>query len=267
MAKGKKGQEPVVEKTKKEILIGEIDNLIVQCNESKEYSEYKRVKKLENDIAEKVGEYTNEVRLDAYEGFKKTDDPMRAAIETYLLKTVKVSDKKQKEGGSKMVREDTMKQIDLYDLHKFIPGGIGVNKDWDLYVQNLNKHLTDRRAKELGLDIDVNSNYRMSDEARKLDCFYTDDGKEFDIVAANACLKKNMQLVVDAMIGEGYEVPDERMSYLLGVYSKKDSKEICTLTCASHAKLRQYMMDVCYLLITGKKPGFKYKRITGDETK
>lgn len=260
MAKSRKVQEQKVEKTKKETILGEIDELIVQYNESKEYSEYKRVKKLTDSIAEKVKEYTNEVRLDAYEAFKKADDPMRAAIETYWLQTVKVSDKKQKEGGSKMVREDTTKMIDLYDLHKFIMGGIGVNKKWDLFVQNLNEHMTKRRNKELGLNINIDGDYKISDEARKIDCFITDDGEGFDVVKANEYLKHNMQLVVDAMIGEGHPVPNEKVNYLLGIYSQKDSKEKCTLKCATHAKLRQYMTDVCYLLLTGEEPGLKYKK-------
>lgn len=236
---------------KKRAIRDEAAELVSKWNESAEYAEYKTMAKLEEEIAQKVTEYTELAWDETVLELKQTEKPMVEAAKRLTFETIKVKPEKQEDGTPVMIMYGADKPIDVLALHKAIEGGIGEDKKWHSMIEKLNFLITCRRAIELGLNTDeINKSYAMSQQATKMDMFLT-GATTFDKNGADELLRKDMQLVVNAMIGDGYEVVNKMVSYLLMVYQKKNSKRALSIVCATHKHLRQYMLEVCNSCITG----------------
>ena len=88
----------------------------------------------------------------------------------------------------------------------------------------------------------------MSGKASKFDAFITPTS--FDRSAANDSIKSDIKMVLDAMLGEGYEVDDQSVSYLLSIHTKK-GKDPLSVVCANHRVMREHILNIAHHAITG----------------
>ena len=186
-----------------------------------------------------------------FEDCKASGDPMLAAVTTLSYVTIGVKD--EQKGDDKVpVRTivDKERQIDLFKLHKFC-GTIGADENWLHAAQKMNLLLTAQKAKDLGLDPKaVNDSYAMSEIAREFDM-----GKN---PTSKTNLLRTLQVVITAMLGEGYKATSHDVNFLMSVYSRKNRKAL-TVTCANHRYFRNYLAEICHRIVTGKTYELDYK--------
>ena len=254
------GECPQSLKEKKEFILNELNSLVNKYNEHAEFNEFEEMKKVDVKINDAVDEYIKASKQECFDELLKADKPLKAAAEKLRFNSLRVKDEKLEEGGTIRVVDSTVtKLIDPLELHKKAKEGIGENKKWFYFVERLNMILTARRAIELGLDPKtVNDSFAMNEESKKLEGFLVDE-TTLDLNEVVEHLLQNMQKVVEAMIGEGYDVKKEHVNYLLSIFAKKDSKKSLSVSCANHKYMRMYMLEVCNAVITNNKISMNYK--------
>lgn len=222
-------------------------------NEAVQGGKFDDVSKLDTEITDSVNEYTSIVRDMCFEDCAASDDPMMAAVTALSFMTIGVKDTKK--GDERIpVREviDKERQIDLLKLHKYVNGGIGHNKEWNVMIEKFNLLMTCQKAKDLGIDPKgINDSYAMSEIAKDYDL-----GKN---PASKTNLLKTLTTIVQAMVGEEYKPVSHDVNFLLSVYSRKSRKAL-TVTCANHKYLRGYVMEICHRIVTGKTYEVDYRR-------
>ena len=215
---------------------------------------------ISNAIDEALAEYSSYQKFLAFSRCAAAADPMIAAIDEFTYDVLKF--KEEVEDGKKFPIAKLIpatKPIDLLQLHKFIDGGIGHDKNWPYIVEALNSKLTARVGVALGLNPEqIMDSYAMSNIARDIEL-----GKN---PTSNTNLLKTMRSVVTAMVGEEYggKVTSHDVAYILECYSKKSRKAL-TLTVANHKTLRAIMADVCRAVTHGESYSIDYKKV--DPTK
>ena len=106
-------------------------------------------------------------------------------------------------------------------------------------------------ARDLGLDPQkVNDSYAMSEIARQFEM-----GKN---PTSKTNMLRTLQMVVTAMLGEGYKATSHDVNFLLSVYSRKNRKAL-VVSCANHRNFRAYIAEVCHRIVTGKEYELEYK--------
>lgn len=228
-----------------------VDNQVKAYNDANQNGRVEEAVKADKAMTDAINEYTATVRDMCFEECKATDDPMLTAVKTLSYITIAVKDEK-KDDDKVPVRTivDREKQIDLLKLDKFC-GGIGADPNWMHVAQKMNFLLTAQKARDLGLDPKkVNDSYAMSEIARQFEM-----GKN---PTSKTNLLKTLQVVVTAMVGDGYKATSHDVNFLLSVYSKKNRKAL-TVSCANHRNFRGYMMEVCHRIVTGKSYELEYK--------
>ena len=232
-------------------LKSEVGEIVKTYNDAIQNGRFEESTKADTAMTEKINEYTATVRDMCFEDCKATDDPMLAAVRTLSYVTIGVKD--EKKGDDKVpVRTvvDKERAIDLLKLDKYC-GGIGHDKEWMHVAQKMNFLLTCQKARDLGLDPQkVNDSYAMSEIARQFEM-----GKN---PTSKTNLLKTLQMVVTAMVGDGYKATSHDVNFLLSVYSKKNRKAL-TVSCANHRNFRGYVMEVCHRIVTGKSYELEYK--------
>ena len=232
-------------------LKSEVGEIVKTYNDAIQNGRFEESTKADTAMTEKINEYTATVRDMCFEDCKATDDPMLAAVRTLSYVTIGVKD--EQKGDDKVpvrVIVDKERQIDLLKLDKFC-GGIGADPNWMHVAQKMNFLLTAQKAKDLGLDpAKVNDSYAMSEIARQFEM-----GKN---PTSKTNLLKTLQMVVTAMVGDGYKATSHDVNFLLSVYSKKNRKAL-TVSCANHRNFRGYVMEVCHRIVTGKSYELEYK--------
>jgi hypothetical protein len=232
-------------------LRSEAEALVKEYNEAIQTGKYEVSAKADTAMTEKINEYTSIARDICFEDCKNTDDPMLTAVT--ILTYVTIKDKDEKKGDDKVpVRsiEDREKPIDLLKLGKYC-GGIGADKNWADIAQKMNFLLTAQKAVDLGIDPKVvNDSYAMSEIAREFDM-----GKN---PTSKTNLLRTLQMVVTAMLGDGYKATSHDVNFLMSVYSKKNKKAL-TVTCANHRYFRNYLAEVCHRIVTGKTYELDFK--------
>ena len=232
-------------------LKSEVGEIVKTYNDAIQNGRFEESTKADTAMTEKINEYTATVRDMCFEDCKATDDPMLAAVRTLSYVTIGVKD--EKKGDDKVpVRTvvDKERAIDLLKLDKYC-GGIGADPNWMHVAQKMNFLLTAQKAKDLGLDpAKVNDSYAMSEIARQFEM-----GKN---PTSKTNLLKTLQMVVTAMVGDGYKATSHDVNFLLSVYSKKNRKAL-TVSCANHRNFRGYVMEVCHRIVTGKSYELEYK--------
>ena len=232
-------------------LRSETDQLVKDYNEAMQTGKFEDATKADKAIIEKINEYTANVRDMCFEDCKASGDPMLAAVTTLSYVTIGVKD--EQKGDDKVpVRTivDKERQIDLFKLHKFC-GTIGADENWLHAAQKMNLLLTAQKAKDLGLDPKaVNDSYAMSEIAREFDM-----GKN---PTSKTNLLRTLQVVITAMLGEGYKPTSHDVNFLMSVYSRKNRKAL-TVTCANHRYFRNYLAEICHRIVTGKTYELDYK--------
>ena len=244
--------EEVAEQTPMEKLEGEIRTLIKEYNDSVEFAEFKRMKKLDKEMTEKVKEYTGMAEAACFAELKKADNVMLAAVKKMTFETLKIVDETNDDDSTTRTLVTAVKDIDPLRLHRKTDDGIGNDKNWWAMVERLNMLFTCEAATKLDLDPKtVRDNIAMSESAAKLTL--TEDEADTDEL-----LLKDIQSVVNAMLGEGYEVPTVALNYLRAVH-QKSGREAMSVVCSTHKGMRQYMMNVCHAAVTGKSFILSYK--------
>ena len=245
------------EKSDKQTALEGLQELVDEYNDDAELADFKHMKELKEKINEKIAEYNLASETECFAELLKAENPLKAAAEKLRYPAVRVPE----EDNKLVIDTDTTKLIDPMRLYRKVKGGIGVNKAWPYMVERLNKTLCARRLIELGIDPSVlKGTYAIRDEALKLEGFLSDeDPATFDLIAANEHLKKNMEMVVAAMVGE-YEVPTSLVNYVLSIYSKKKNSASLELIAANHRFMKQYMLEVCHACITGATVTMTYKK-------
>ena len=227
------------------------EELVKDYNEAMQTGKFEESTKADKAMTDLINEYTATVRDMCFEECKDTDDPMLTAVKTLSYVTIGVKD--EQKGDDKVpvrVIVDKERQIDLLKLDKFC-GGIGADPNWMHIAQKMNFLLTAQKAKDLGLDpAKVNDSYAMSEIARQFEM-----GKN---PTSKTNLLKTLQMVVTAMVGDGYKATSHDVNFLLSVYSKKNRKAL-TVSCANHRNFRGYVMEVCHRIVTGKSYELEYK--------
>ena len=228
-----------------------VDEQVKVFNDAVQNGRFEESTKADKAMTGTINEYTATVRDMCFEECKATDDPMLAAVRTLSYVTIGVKD--EQKGDDKVpvrVIVDKERQIDLLKLDKFC-GGIGADPNWMHVAQKMNFLLTAQKAKDLGLDpAKVNDSYAMSEIARQFEM-----GKN---PTSKTNLLKTLQMVVTAMVGDGYKATSHDVNFLLSVYSKKNRKAL-TVSCANHRNFRGYVMEVCHRIVTNKSYELEYK--------
>lgn len=231
-----------------------VEEKVKAYNEAMQDAKFDEASKLDTEMTEEVNEYTAIVRDMCFEDCAASDDPMIAAVTALSFMTIGTKDNKK--GDEKIpVREviEREKQIDLYKLHKFVNGGIGQNKDWVQMIEKFNLLMTCQKAKDLGIDpTAINDSYAMSEIAKGYDL-----GKN---PASKTNLLKTLTLIVQAMVGEEYKPVSHDVNFLLSVYSRKSRKAL-TVSCANHKYMRNYIMEICHRIVTGKVYEVDYRKV------
>lgn len=228
-----------------------VDEQVKVYNDAIQNGRFEESTKADAAMAEKINEYTATVRDMCFADCKATEDPMLTAIRTLSYVTIGVKD--EKKGDDKVpVRTvvDKERQIDLLKLDKYC-GGIGRDPNWMHAAQKMNFLLTAQKARDLGLDPKkVNDSYAMSEIARQFDM-----GKN---PTSKTNMLRTLQMVVAAMLGDGYKATSHDVNFLLSVYSKKNRKAL-VVSCANHRNFRGYIAEVCHRIVTGKSYELEYK--------
>lgn len=237
----------------------EVDTLVASYNEAYQAGKFEESVKLNKQTEDKVNEYTSIAREDCFEMCRVSDNPMMTAIKTLSFITIAVKD--EQKGDDKVpVRKviEKERQIDLYKLHQHcikagMKDGIGADSQWLYKAEQLNMLLTAQKAQDLGLDPKaVNDSFAMSNIAREIDL-----GKN---PTSKTNLLKTVQVVITAMIGDGYKATSHDVNFLMSAYSKKNRKAL-TITTANHKTLRGLMAEICHRIVTGKKYAVDYKAV------
>lgn len=232
-----------------------IIELVKKYNQAVEDGKYVDMKNIDDDISEAVKDYTAKAWQKKGWELLQSDDPMLEAAMDPTYETLKTHDQKV-EGSKQIIREvvEAEKPIDPLELSKMAPHGkkVGHDPKWASMIEKLNYLLTCRRSMELGLDPSkIADNYAMTLAAMELTCFAQSDSVDkFNKADADDLLRDDLQKVVDAMIGSGYDVSDREVMYLLMIYQKKNSKRSLSVTVANHKVLRQDMLEICHAVIT-----------------
>lgn len=231
-----------------------VEEKVKAYNEAMQDAKFDEASKLDIEMTEEVNEYTAIVRDMCFEDCAAAEDPMIAAVTALSFMTIGVKDNKK--GDEKIpVREviERERQIDLYKLHKYVNGGIGQNKDWVHMIEKFNLLMTCQKAKDLGIDpTAINDSYAMSEIAKGYDL-----GKN---PASKTNLLKTLTTIVQAMIGEEYKPVSHDVNFLLSVYSRKSRKAL-TVSCANHKYMRNYIMEICHRIVTGKVYEVDYRKV------
>ena len=228
-----------------------VEEQVKVFNDAVQNGRFEESTKADKAMADTINEYTATVRDMCFEECKATDDPMLAAVKTLSYVTIGVKD--EQKGDDKVpvrVIVDKERQIDLLKLDKFC-GGIGADPNWMHVAQKMNFLLTAQKAKDLGLDpAKVNDSYAMSEIARQFEM-----GKN---PTSKTNMLRTLQMVVTAMLGEGYKATSHDVNFLLSVYSRKNRKAL-VVSCANHRNFRAYIAEVCHRIVTGKEYELEYK--------
>lgn len=228
-----------------------VEEQVKTYNDAVQNGRFEESIKADKAMTDTINEYTATVRDMCFEECKSTDDPMLTAVRTLSYITIGVKD--EQKGDDKVpvrIIIDKEKAIDLLKLDKYC-GGIGHDKDWMHVAQKMNFLLTAQKAKDLGLDPKkVNDSYAMSEIARQFDM-----GKN---PTSKTNLLRTLQMVVTAMLGDGYKATSHDVNFLLSVYSKKNRKAL-VVSCANHRNFRGYIAEVCHRIVTDKSYELEYK--------
>ena len=228
-----------------------VEEQVKVFNDAVQNGRFEESTKADKAMTDTINEYTATVRDMCFEECKATDDPMLAAVKTLSYVTIGVKD--EKKGDDKVpVRTvvDKERAIDLLKLDKYC-GGIGHDKEWMHVAQKMNFLLTCQKARDLGLDPQkVNDSYAMSEIARQFEM-----GKN---PTSKTNMLRTLQMVVTAMLGDGYKATSHDVNFLLSVYSRKNRKAL-VVSCANHRSFRGYIAEVCHRIVTGKEYELEYK--------
>lgn len=254
-------------------LMEEITQKVASYNEAMQLGEFRTMKRLDDELRTAIKDYTSFAEKECFDALLEAKNPMVAAAVILAFPTVKIKDDKDADTGEvTRIITDVQKSIDPLRLHKRAKDGIGAVRNWSHMVELFNYALTARQSEQLGIPAaGIRDCYAMSKIARELECFKL-TGEGIDPTSDDA-LREDLQTLVDAMLGEGFELekkiikdangeekeiyPD--VNYLVTIYSKK-GRGALEVACANHKYLRLYILGICHKLVTGDGYTVTYKK-------
>ena len=228
-------------------LRAEVEGLVSSYNEAYQAGKFEDAMKASKAIEEKVNEYTSVARDDCFEACKNSPDPMLTAVTVLSFITIGVKD--EQKGDDKIpvrIIVEKERQIDLFKLYKYCGDkGIGADPKWLYMAEKLNMLLTVQKAQALGVKNlqEINDSYAISSIAKEIDLGKTPTSK--------TNILKTVQVVITAMIGDGYKATSHDVNFLMEAYSKKNRKAL-TITMANHKAMRGLLAEICHRIVTDK---------------
>lgn len=242
-------QDQQVELTDMQKIHAEVAELVAKYNESAEFAEYKQMKKLDAKISELVEKYTELAELECFKALKQAENPMREAALKLTYETIRTPDRKQEAGGTIRVIENVDKPIDPLRLYKRINNG--ATPMWSYMIERLNLQYTASVA--IGLRIDpqtVRDTMLMSDAAKDVKLMSeADPDKADENAVTTAVMRKDIQSIVDEMIGEGCKILPQSDFFLRAIHTR-GGRGAGTVVCSNNRNMRQRMLAVCKAAIT-----------------
>lgn len=204
------------------------------------------VNRIDNAMPEVINLYTALAKRECYDELFATDDPLLAAVRKLSFPTIKDKKSRVGEDGEKIEVveiQDIEKRINLYDLHKSAPDGVGADKKWIYMVERLNFYFVGHIAKQLGIKLtDLDDSYAMSKLAAEIDMGKTPLSKNN--------IGKTFQNVLNAMFGDtsGIKVSTKHINYILIVYAK-EGKASLTVACRNKRKFADIVLQMCHSIV------------------
>ena len=225
-------------------------------------------RKLYLEINDIVDEHNEDSRALCFGDCRDSENPMLTAVTVLTYPTIALKEEKNKEdkaAAPTLTVITKSRNIDLRALHKFVNGGIGADKNWIHMVEQFNFRLTLRVATELGCSgeklKEISDSYAMTALAKELELSKSPDGKKAaPDPTSNTQMVKTLQLIVTAMLGDGYKATTHDVKYIEWLYGKK-GKNALTVNCANHKFLTQYICEVCHHIVTGAEYSPEYKQV------
>lgn len=207
--------------------------------------------KARTELDELIAEYAAIAQKVCFNELKEAKKPMIEAARRLTYPTIRAKETPIEGTKTKKLEiDDAEKTIDPLRLDKYC-GGIGEAADWHHRLMKFNYLMTAQKAHDLGISPSaIADTYAMSDIAKKIDM-----GKN---PTSKTQILKTLTALVSAMIGAEFKPTSHDVNFLLSIYSKKSRKAL-TVVCSNHRYMRQYMLEICHRLVTGKSYGIEYK--------
>lgn len=209
-------------------------------------------------LAEIIKEYDRMSRTVTFEDCRLSEDPMKAAVLKLTYPTLKTVFKATS-GDPKELKMcsviEAEKAIPLDKLHAYCDG-IGADKKWIYYAQQLNLLITAKTAKELNNNVDlkaINDSYAMDKIARELDMGKTP--------TSNTQLLKQLNIVIAAMLGSDFKGTSHDVAFLVNAWSKKGKKAL-SIVAARHTTMYNLMLEICHAIMTEKVYELEIKEVS-----
>ncbi len=253
----------------------EAETLTNQYNEFYQEGKFSEASDIDTKIQEKINEYTQTARTFVFDRIIETENPMKTAVTMLRYRTIAAKDGKT-DGEEKIpVRTivEVEKTINLNALAKYAKehGGktIGHDEKWPHMVQKLNFLLCAKVCTEIGVPApdgklkpvkpeQVNGSFAMSEIARELNMGGTPTSK--------TQLLKQLQMVVTAMLGDGFKATSHDVGFLVNAYTRKSAKAL-TLACANNNQMTNLCAEICHRIVTEAAYNAIYKHAKVKEEK
>ncbi len=236
----------------------EAAELVNQYNELFQTGNFSEASTIDAKIQEKINEYTQTVRNFIFDRAINSENPMKTAVTILKYQTIATKDGKTDDEQKIPVRElvAVEKTINLNALAKYAKehGGktIGHDEKWPHMIQKLNFLLCAKVCTEIGVPTpdgklkpvkpeQVNGSFAMSEIARELNMGDTPTSK--------TQLLKQLQMIITAMLGDGFKATSHDVGFLMNAYTRKSAKAL-TLACANNNQMVNLCAEICHRIVT-----------------
>lgn len=239
-----------------------LEDLIEEWNKENKADkpDFKKLKSLEEEIKKNEKSYLTNKKVEVFESLieESSDEKPLLYLAAKMLRfdSVKIKDEKNNETKEiTKVLETKSTPIDPLELQQYKGIGIGAenNKDWHYDIEKFNFRLTLKTAVDLGMTDErikaINDSYSMS----KLIESFRNGATPF----SNTQLLKELNAIVQKMIGSDYKATSHDVQFLIHTWGKKDSKAGLSINAATHKNLRMVLMDILCNVIKTKESGTK----------
>lgn len=215
------------------------------------------------DLNKAVDGYNNNSWTKMLLEVKTADDPMKDAVLKFSYDVIKVADKNVGEKDNPVIRKeisDSSKIINLKKVHDHIQNGIGHDAKWYQLLEKFNMLMTIRVATDVKAKDakDSKAIAKMIAETFDISAESKDMPLTPDVISNNKMIQA-VQLVVTAMIGEGYKATSHDVKFIEWRYGKK-SRNRLSVACSTTGELMETMTHVCNKLLTDGTYEAEYKK-------
>jgi hypothetical protein len=242
----------------------EIEGLVKKYNDlDRKNTKQADIDKIVGDIEKAVKGYNDNSWSQMIIDVKGAEDPMKAAILKFTYPVLTIKDKNVGDKDAPVyVREISQgsKVIDIKKVHAQIPNGIGHDVRWFQMIEKFNLLMTIRVATDVKAKDAAESKSIAKTIAETFGI--APESKEIPLTAdviSNNKMIQAVQLVVTAMIGEGFKCTSHDSKFIEWRYGKKSRNRLC-VTCSTSKELMETMMHVCNKLLTDGTYEAEYKK-------